>query len=299
MSKTHILTLTALIAMTCVAASQWLRNHSLSETNTALQKQISVLSAAPLPTPAPGEERRRSGNPPDAAPAASAPAPVAANGNPSDPGRAEREARFREMRTMERTQRIDARLLALRTKLNLTPDQETTLRAAMEKGSADREALRQSMWNRPPAENPEAEERRRREDGEKFAASDAAQEEAVTTAMSPEQLTAYGEYRTEQRQQEVETRANQQLGDLQGRLSLTEEQKESAFQYFAQQAQSFDPREVMAQGGDMRAAFEAQQKAQLEAMSRILTAEQYGLYSKQEEQRAAMWRNAAPPPGGF
>ena len=117
----------------------------------------------------------------------------------------------------------------------------------------------------------------------------------VKAAMSEEQLTAYEQYKEEQKATQVETRATQQLNELQNKLSLSTEQKDAAFEYFAQQAQSFDPGQIMAQGGDVQKAFEEQQKVTLEAMQQILTPEQYELYSKQEEQRAAMFREG----GGF
>lgn len=310
MTKSHIATLAAFVALGCFAAWQWTRIRELQEANAALEKQVAAASAAPRPVAGPpGGGRRRPGGPnaqetPEVAVRAEAP-PGQAN-NQNDPERAAREARFREMRESERALRIESRLLALKTKLNLTPEQETAVRAAMEKANAEREALRQASaglreeWAKLSDEERDA---RHREEVAKFAAVDAAQEAEITALMSEEQLAAYEQYKSEQKQTEVENRANMQLGQLQSMLSLTEEQKDAAFQYFAQQAQTFDPREIMAQGGDPREFFEEQQKAQLEAMRQILTPEQFELYSKQEEQRANMFRNGGGrggfgPPGG-
>lgn len=301
MSKNTIM-MAAIVALTCLSVWQWAQGRALQQSNAALQAQIRVYTAAPKPVESRSPLERRTAGPATESPAAGS---VAANGTtpgtpPRDPQEAQREARFREFRQMDRAQRADSRILTLKTKLNISPEQEGLVRAALTKGSGERDALRQTIAARSRGTEAEEQERRRG-DAKQFAAIDAAQEKAITDSFTAEQLAAYGEHQAEERKNEVENQANRQLGDLQNRLSLTEDQKEAVFQQFARQAQTFNWRDMMAQGTDMQAAMEEQMKGQLEAMKQILTPEQFELYNKQEEQRAGMFRNGGfpPPPGGF
>lgn len=302
MTRNQYLFLSAFLLLGAFAAWQAVQIHALRETNALLTSQTKTLVVAEKSEPPPpgGQARRPEGG------------RGPGNGDRREGGgaanakeeadRLAREARFKEMRTMDRTQRIDARILNLKTKLNLTPEQETAIRTAMEKGSTDRDALRESMDARRRA-GTEDTDKTRQADAAKFAASEADQEKAITAGMSDEQLTAYEAYKTEQKATQVEAQANRQLNDLQNKLSLTDDQKDAAFQFYAAQEQNgFDPGKIAAEGGDPAKYFEERQKTALEAMKQILTPEQYELYSKQEEERSTMFRNGGGfggPRGGF
>ncbi|MES2709778.1 MAG: hypothetical protein V4726_24485 [Verrucomicrobiota bacterium] len=292
MTRNHYLTLSAFVLLGAFAAWQAVQIRDLRAANAALGGQTKTLTIAERNAP-PGPAGRASGS--AAAKDSASPDNASAGQNPEDAARVARDARFSEMRTLERAQRIDARILALKTKLNLTPEQETAVRAAMDKGSADREALREAGDARRRNGGEET-DKTRQADMAKFAALETAQEKAITDLMTEDQLAAYDQYKTEQKATQVESRANQQLNDLQGKLSLTDEQKDAAFQFYADQEQNgFDPGKIAAEGGDPRKYFEERQKQTLEAMRQILTAEQYELYSKQEEARSTLFRNG----GGF
>ena len=233
----------------------------------------------------------------NAKPAGDKETPVRENAGVADqtPEQAARSAQFRKMRMMDRAQRQDAKILALTTKLNLTPEQQAAVRAALEKGSADRDAIRDAGDERRRAGTADTEEKRRA-DRATVAAIETTQEQSIVAGMSADQLAAYSEYQTEQKQATVESRANQQLGDLANKFSLTEEQKEAAFQYFAGQEEEngFNPARTAAAGGDSRTIFEQRQKEQLEALKQILTPEQFELYSAQQAQRSAMFGEMTP-----
>ena len=307
MTKSHYILLAALAGVSGLAAWQAMQLSELRDTNQALTTQAKTLiSLAPSAAAVvPGSRNQKAK--PEGEFASKADALPAPETSAAEAERIARDARFKEMRSLERTQRIDAKILALKTKLNLTPEQEADIRAAMEKGSADREALREAMDTRRRAGGATADtDKVRQEEMAKFAAAEAAQETAITAAMSEDQLAAYDAYKAEQKQTQVESRANQQLNDLQNKLSLTTEQKDAAFQFYAQQEQTgFDPGQIAAQGGDVQKAFEERQKTTLEGMQAILTPEQYELYSKQEEERSALFRSGGgfggfggPPRGG-
>ncbi|RYD38471.1 MAG: hypothetical protein EOP86_00745 [Verrucomicrobiaceae bacterium] len=292
MTKTRFITAGGFAFLGVLTAWQFLQIQDLKESNNALARQVKLVPAEKLPTVRPASQIAKA----DVAKRAEAKEstePAAAR--PEDAERAAREARFQEMRQMDRAQRHDARVLALTTKLNLSPEQQNAVREALQKGSADRDAVREAGDARRRDGAQDTDETRRA-DMAKIAAIDAAQEENIAATMSGDQVTAYADYKNEQKQVTVENRANQMLGDLQNRFSLTDEQKDAAFQYFAKQEQEsgFDPVQIVAQGGDPMALMEQMQKERLEALKQILTPEQFALHSAQEAQRAEMFRSMQP-----
>ncbi len=294
MSRPQWLTFGGFAVLAVVVVWQFKRINDMQETNVALRDQISEAAS-----------RLEAGRPPGErlviSTAASDARPETAGPGPGETAKSGREARFRQMREMDRKQHQDAKILALTTKLNLTAEQQVVIRAALEKSSIQRDALRDAGESRRRAGIRDTEEKRR-EDMMHFGAIDVALEETIAASLSAEQLAAYSEYQTEQKLATIENRANQQLGDLLTRFSLSEDQKDAAFQFFAKQEEEsgFEPARIAALGGDFMLLFEQRQKDKLEALKQILTPEQYALYSAQEEQRSATFRNMVPggQPGG-
>ncbi len=293
MTKSQVLTLAGFALLGGIVVWQSLRIGEIQDTNTALarSKPSTLQAVSPRPdgngeNPGPKPPPDGRGEPP--------------GGNPQGSGRGNREAHFRKMREMDRKQRQDSRMLALTTKLNLTPEQQTAIRAALEKSSTEKDTLREAGETRRRSGTKDTEEVRRA-DMAKFAELDTLQEKTIAATLSAEQLAAYTEYQAEQKRTTVENKANQQLGDLLTRFSLTEDQKDAAFQVFAKQEEenSLEPSRVAAMGGDFVKLFEERQKAQLDSLKQILTPDQYELYKTQQEQRSATFRNMIPgePPG--
>ena len=290
MFKFNSLTLGAVVLLGGLALWQFLEISELKKSNAALSQQVQT---APVTTMTSA-----------AFPAAKNAGPVldkemTATESPSaaaqTPEQAARSAQFKKMRVMDRTQRHDAKILALTTKLNLTPEQQTAVRSALEKGSAERDAIRDAADGRRRAGKVDTEEQRQGNVAE-VARIEANQEETIVAGMSGDQLAAYSAYQTEQKQATVESRANQQLGDLTNKFSLTEEQKEAAFQFFAgqEEEQGSDPALITAAGAAARTVFEQRLQTQLEGMKQILTPEQFELYSAQQAQRSAMFGDMTP-----
>jgi hypothetical protein len=292
MKKPTIVLSVLSLLLTGVAAWEWQQLSGLRDENDLLHAKVRKLSSATkLVASSPrGPDTARESAP--ARPGEKGEAATASQG-PSGPGRTpEERARFQKMREVQRAQRIESRLLSLSTKLNLTPAQKEAVQAALEKGSKDREALREAAFNNTDGKPPGA---------EKFAASEKAQEDAILAALTPEQLTAYDEYKQAEKQTRVETRASQQLNELQSSLSLTAEQKDAAFQLFAEQAQTSTVGPAAPGDTEAAKAREAQHQATLTAMEKILTPEQFELYQKQDAQRTELFGNrgpGGPPPGG-
>ena len=289
MSKTQTVTAGVAVLFIGLSAWQWMELKALREENGALNTAVKKFSVTPLRMAAPeapagrggpgggeGGRRPRGGG----GEGAEARADRTGGQGPSP----EQRARFQEMRATQRLQRIDARILALKTKMNLTPEQETVIREAMAKSGAERDALREAAFTSGNAPDPAL-----------FAANEAAQEAAIQAAFTPEQQESYAAYKEEEAQNRIETAATRQLTDLQSTLMLSEEQKDLAFQAFAKLAQ--EPREAPGADADPVKAREARQAALLSEMESILTPEQYTLYQKQEEQRA-QFRGPGGPGGG-
>jgi hypothetical protein len=218
--------------------------------------------------------------------------PRPAGARPGDPAAEKKQDGGHEagLREMQRDQRIESRILALTTRLNLAPQQVTAIRQAMNKADRDRAALRQNeaVRRRAGTNDPAA----MAADLAGFASIQESQEAGIATALSAEQLAAYEQYRQEYQQAQASIWANQQVGTLQTMLDLTEQQQDSVYQLLSRQAAGYDVSETLAQGGEAAKAFEEQSLADLPAtlqgMQQILTAQQLQLYQTQMQQRAAL-----------
>lgn len=212
-------------------------------------------------------------------------------GNESKPGetKAGGEAREATRRQLEKDQTIDSRLLALKTRLNLTPQQEAAVRAAYEQANRQRDGLRaaEAVRRRDGTETAQT----RQADREAFAQIRASESLSVNAALDEGQQTAYEEYQADAIRAQANTWANQQLGSITAMLDLNETQQGQVFDLLTQQVQSFDPNPTLDQGGSPIKAFDEQSMnalpATLQSMQQILTPAQFQLFQSQMEQRAA------------
>lgn len=263
------------------AYSQWSQVRHLRGSVADLQSRAAQAVAA-AKTAASSEPQQSKTSPPGEV----ATAPKAVEPVPPVPGLPEGEDRARAMELRSR-QRMDARMLALRSALSLTEEAGAAVRAALEKGERDREELHRQ---RPLAQQAVATPEKRREEVQKFAAVEAAEQEGVDAALSEEQRGLYRQHQEQERRTQAEGYANGRLRQLQRSLSLTEDQKDQAFQLYARQAMEFDPVRIAVAGNDPAKVAEQQEQEALQHLERILTAEQYGLFVRQAEERAALNR---------
>ena len=185
-------------------------------------------------------------------------------------------AKMEEQRKEARIRRIDERLAALKTRLNLTPDQEAKLRALLENSpemglgglpfmttnvSRDGKGGAVSIGAGVATSSDNA-------NGANF-------EEQLAALLSPEQRDEFTTFQQEQRENRVEIATNREMAQLQQQLTLTPEQKDQAFQALGDIARKeaenpqrgFDP-----------AAMEAAKQARTDALRPILTPEQMKAY---------------------
>jgi hypothetical protein len=184
-------------------------------------------------------------------------------------------AKMEEQRKEARTRRIDERLAALKSRLNLTPDQEAKVRALLENspemglGGLPLMATKVSRDGKAGAVSIGAGHANGdNTNGANF-------EQQLAGLLSPEQQDEFTAFQQEQRENQVEIATNREMAQLQQQLTLTPEQKDQAFQALGDIARKeaenpqrgFDP-----------AAIEAAKQARTDALRPILTPEQIKAY---------------------
>ena len=278
--RKHFFYLLVIIVLVAFVVSQDFRLRRLTDANDALRAGMVIAS----------------GGEPKLVPTLPAPRdPVAAAEKSSGQQSADRVAsqkvkeaevaRIRESilkeRSLEMRQRIEARLLAWKDVLNLTEAQEIQLRAAMEEGEQKLDMLSRRKPEKGAPFQPYLEE---------MAALQTAQEKAIKSLLSQDQQFALERQKSSELHTQAEVQAGKALAKLQDNLTLTEAQKDAAFQMYAQQALAFDPVKIIRDGGEPAAVMEQQRHAAKEQLQQILTQDQYKLYIGQEEERAALER---------
>lgn len=163
---------------------------------------------------------------------------------------------------------LDAKLANLKTRLKLTDSQIGELNAAIQR-EVDTSA-KTSFDGQPVITNAVG------STGPGF-------EETLKKTLTPEQQQEYKSYQAEEKSNQIEMVANAELMQLQMAVSLSEEQKDKAFQAFSQEAQRMtDPRSYQAGGTmDPSALIDQQMQHKKEALRGILTPEQFSIYEKQ------------------
>lgn len=240
---------------------QWHQIRSLEQENAALHERLA--SASP-PEPVPGLN-----SPP--------PAPLLADAPPAAPaaGRTEPSARQRppwhQWWELQRQQQRRARLSAMREELGLDDTQSSIALQAMERADEARQALFQ-----------EARAERRRPDPEALASISSGLDETLRALMHEEQAPAWEQFRSEEQRNQQEIYASRMLGEVQGMLHLTDQQKDRLFEVFASQPGAGE--------GFPFGAPEAFDN--LGPFQEILTEEQFEIW----KQRTELWQQMFQPP---
>jgi RNA polymerase sigma factor (sigma-70 family) len=205
--------------------------------------------------------------------AAPAPAPAPAGNSPRSASDHRDRPKRSELHAFERRLQREARLTALVDQLGLDEEQVGEIAAAMEQADADRKQLWDSAGpGKPPP------------DKGAMDAISRAQDDAIAAVITPEQEAAYAAFCAEEEQNRQEIFANRLLGDMQGKLHLSVEQKDRLFALFFSLAQA---------GSDPGpwAWSQVLQEGQVEKLKEVLTADQFRLW----EQRIEAWNREFRP----
>ncbi|MCW1926372.1 hypothetical protein OKA05_27725 [Luteolibacter arcticus] len=184
-------------------------------------------------------------------------------------------AKMEEQQKEARARKIDERLAALKSRLKLTPDQETKVRALLEaspdmgRGAGLMDAVSFAVNGSSGTVSAA---------GATSAASATAGNfnEQLQALLSPDQQEEFGAFQQEQKENRVEIATNREMTHLQQQLTLTPEQKDQAFQALGNVARN-EAEESSGNRLDLE-TIKAAKQARVEAMRPILTPEQLKVY---------------------
>ena len=272
----------------------------IAQLETALQNKTSQLERLTQPaTKPPVGVKSGTGEPPAVAKEAEAKAQAkaAAAGN-------RREAMQQQFLEKQKL-KLDERLAALRTRLNLTDEQAAAIREIMEKNPQGPEAMIMSAMA-----GGDVDKTRLVVDFLRPGQKSAELTEKIAALLTPEQQEGYTAFRQEQRTNDIEIKTGKELARLQSSLTLSPDQKDKAFAVLSAMAQQeYDTpvspmtnlmvQQIETQGDgaaakalqphieEIKAAGDlARQRRQqrVEAMREILSPEQVSLYESQQKQ---------------
>ena len=185
-------------------------------------------------------------------------------------------AKVEEQRKEARARKIDERLAALKSRLNLTSEQEAKVRALLENSpemglgglpffasnvSPDGKGGAISIGGAVAVGD-------KNSSGGNF-------DEQLAALLSPEQQDEFAAFQQDQRENRVEIATNREMAQLQQQLTLTPEQKDQAFQALGDIARK---EAENSQKGFDPAAMDAAKQARIDALRPILTPEQMKAY---------------------
>ncbi|WP_035602193.1 hypothetical protein [Haloferula sp. BvORR071] len=182
-----------------------------------------------------------------------------------------REAMAKELG--ERKQRrIDERLSALKSRLNLDDATAAKVKALLEAGDEEEDLLQKVAAGddlEPPQPGEEARKR-------------AATEQEIAKLLTPEQASAFTQFTAEQRENRIEVATGREMTRLQQELTLTPDQKDKVFQALNQVAAKEDESGGLSITADVE-EMKARRQSRLDALKPILTAEQYQAYERSSQ----------------
>jgi hypothetical protein len=179
-----------------------------------------------------------------------------------------RETMAKEL-VARKQRRIDERVAALKTRLNLDDAQTAKVRALLEAGDEEEDMLSKVMAGESTLPPQAGEAAKRRSD----------LENQISTLLKPEQAAAYGEFRQEQRENRIEVATGREMTRLQQSLTLSPGQKDQVYQALGAIATGEDERGDTGISIDPE-VLKARRRARLDALKPILTPEQYEAYEK-------------------
>lgn len=183
-------------------------------------------------------------------------------------------------------QQIEGKLGGMKTKLNLTPEQEKAIREVMEKQMNRGTELAQKMFKGDVT----------KEEMESMGKDQVSEKDQIKALLTPEQVAQYDDYEKEEAVRMSRLVANSELLQMQSSLQLTQEQQDQVYAVLAEQAQ------LQMSGGNTGTGsdamdFRKQAEKKAEALSKVLTPEQLERYKQQQEQQIKMIETFLPKSG--
>lgn len=208
--------------------------------------------------------------------------------------REEFRARMDTMREKESNVRQQAKITLLKSRLNLTPEQETAAESALQKA---RDIRRQGRENFRPGQTPDFAEM------QKMMRAEANAREEINTLLTPEQQQEYATVVQEERAERAGEQSNRQLSEWQQYLQMSEDQKDAVFNILSQQAMQNDP-EYQSEASnfdEVRERIETAQEALRAELALVLDENQMATYNELNTARRETFQGmdgGRPPFGG-
>jgi RNA polymerase sigma factor (sigma-70 family) len=177
-------------------------------------------------------------------------------------------------------QQMELKLATMKTRLNLTPDQETAIRDILTRQTSKMSETMQGMFSGKGINT---------NDLAKAAMETAGQGPTLESLLTPEQSTAYAAMQKEEQSKGVRMMANMELTQMQSFLQLDEAQQDKVFAALVESAQN--PEFDKSIGTDPAALCRAQIQHKVEAMRSVLTPEQMKSYQKYQDQQLSIVEN--------
>jgi hypothetical protein len=170
-------------------------------------------------------------------------------------------------------QQVDAKMAALKTKLNLTPEQEAAIRDILKKEAAHGTEIAQKMFNGGLNTNELA----------AAMSNPLSTDEQIKALLTPDQATAYDTYKTEEETRNARLMANMELMQIQNVLQLDQAQQDKVFTVLVDQTRN----QISGSQTNVEAAldFRGQMERKAEALRGVLTPDQFTAYQKWQEQQ--------------
>jgi hypothetical protein len=252
------------------AAYLWNTQRSLTAENAALRARfVSIETSTPAPPPKLAATATPDAQdvPPAPGEADRPPAPTAEEAA----RRKEFETRMTALREKESLTRRQAKISLLKSRLNLSPEQEQMATDALQKANDLRQSLRNGFT---PGQAPDFAKMQQAFKSDAVAAAE------IREQLSPEQQVEFDRVREEERADRAEEQTNRQLSEWQQYLKMSPEQKDTVFQALSEMALTNDP-ETQPDAKDfeeVQQRMEASQKLQREALAQILDETQMAVY---------------------
>ena len=193
-------------------------------------------------------------------------------------------------------QRYQEKLLLLKSRLNLTPEQEAAVKAAMDEEEKLTEAMASKMFQGGKID-PQAMVKAMSDPNKPKSV-----DQVLKDILTPDQKTAYQQMQDDQKNSQAETLATFEMNQVAPALQLSETQKDQVYAALYQ-IQVNPPKPAPASGAnpaDPASYLDAQAKAKEDALSKILTPDQLATYHQQTqshlEMQKAMMQKFAPAP---
>lgn len=160
---------------------------------------------------------------------------------------------------------MDMKMAAMKSRLNLTPDQEKAIQDVMDKQSQLAQTMAGKMMNGESPDDLKKEMQNQGPDGDALNL-----DKQLQTILTPDQQAEYQNMQADDKKNQAETMANMQLSTIQGSLQLTDDQKDKVFNALLQTGPGASP------------------DAQKAALQPLLTPQQFDTYSKYLDNQTQM-----------